>query len=146
MKKQQKRATFEDVCSAQDVLDDLIEQAIKKDGPLSDKNKKKFKTNFRLATLGLSSEYRFLLRGNNGTYDMGHVGHAFRWLVKRTKNPIVFDNGEDKIKLKDCWIQLWDYLDKIYDPALETSIKISKEQNIYGGNAEATSYDEVRKK
>jgi len=129
---QQKRATFEDVCAAQDILDDLIEKIIEENKPLNDIDNKKFKKYFRVATLGLGSEFRFLLRGKKGVHDLGNAGHAARWLLKQKKNPIMLTNPAEKIELKECWNQLWDVLDKLYDPALETSIKISKEQTHFG--------------
>jgi len=129
---QQKRATFEDVCNAQDVLDVLIKKIIQTNKPLTEMEIHTFKKNFRLATLGLGAEFKFLLKGKKGVHDLGNAGHATRWLLKQKVNPVCVINPIEYIELKECWRQLWDVYDKIYDPALETSIKISKEQTWLG--------------
>ena len=129
---QQKRATFNDVGNAQDKLDRLIKDIITNNKPLDASEQKQLKKTFRLATLGLCSEHQFFLKTSKGVHDLGHAGHAFRWLIKQTKNPVVFHNPEEHIALKEIWQQLWDVFNKVYDPALNVSIKISKEQTHFG--------------
>lgn len=144
MKKQQKRATFEDVGLAQDKLLSLIDECIEENKPLDEKNRKQFIRSYRLATLGLGSEFRFVLNGRKQGYDMGCLGHAAYWIAYQNSN-IICIKDED-IRIEKFWLKLRDMLFMVFDPAIELAVKISKEQNIYGGDAEATSYDEIRKK
>ena len=134
---QQRRATFEDVSKAQDKLDALIEQFITQNKPLTNNERKNFTRYFRLATMGLAGEYSFFLKGEHGTHNLLTAGKAARWLSKRKTNPVQLYNPTETMILSDCWKQLWDTLDKIYDPALEMSIKISQEQTHRGSSEPA---------
>ena len=144
MKKQQKRATFEDVSISQDYLIELINECIEENKCLAVKDRKKFIRAYRNATLGLGSEYKFIINGRNQSYDFGHLGHAAYWIAYRN-NPVISIKNEN-IKIKQFWLKFRDMCFVVFDPAIELAVKISKEQNIYGGDAEATSYDEIRKK
>lgn len=130
MKNQQKRATFEDVCKSQDMLIDLIDNCIDENKPLAVKDRKKFRNVFRLATLGLGSEFTFIINGKNKSYDLGHVGHAANWIAYRDNSKVLI--GEEYIEIKFFWLKLRDMLFVIFDYAIETAIKISKEQTRLG--------------
>jgi len=101
---QQKRATFEDVCNAQDHLLTLIDNHIQRNKPLKKDERKKFVNAFRLATLGLGSEYFFYIQGKNKGYNIGHVGHAAYWLAYR--NETIVTLGHDTFEIKDFWLKL----------------------------------------
>jgi hypothetical protein len=139
---QQKRATFEDVCKAQDTLIDLIDECIKKNKPLTPRDRKKFINTFRLATLGLGSEHIFYIKGKNKGYNIGHVGHAAYWLSYRTDAIITLN--KDVFEIRDFWLKLRDYCFNIFSHAQEMSIKISKEiVDMYQGNTSSYDYDDL---
>jgi len=135
MKKSQKRATFEDVCFAQDSLIEFVDVCIAENKPLDIADRKKFRNNFRLATLGLGSEFTFIINGKKETYNLGHVGHAAYWIAYRTDKIVTI--GEEKIEIKYFWLKLRDMLFTIFDHAIETAIKISKEQTRLGSSEAA---------
>ena len=140
MKQESKRATFEDVGTAQDVILDFVDKCIDDNRTLTKDERKKFTRNLRLATLGMGTEYRFLMKGRKKTYDLKHVEHAAYWLAYRTKNPV--DMDEEKIEIALFWRTLRDMLFLVFPHAIETSIKISKEQLEYlKGQSEATDYE-----
>jgi len=134
-KKSQKRATFEDVCIAQDSLIACIDICIDKNKPLDRKDRNRFRNDFRLATLGLGSEHVFVINGIKKSYNLGHVGHAARWIADRTN--FLVDIGDEQIEIKFFWLKLRDMLYTIFDPAIETAIKISKEQTRLGASEPA---------
>jgi hypothetical protein len=140
---QQKRATFEDVCKAQDDLVDFLDECIKKNQPLQKKERNKFIKIFRLATLGLGSEHLFFIEGHMKGYTVGHVGHAAYWLAYQTKNTIQL--GQDIFEIRDFWLLLRDYCFQIFSAAQELSIKISKEiVDLYQGNTSSYDYDDIK--
>jgi len=127
---QQKRATFDDVCRAQDKLLFFINECIKKNIILTDTNRQTFIESFRLATLGLGAERRFFIQGNCQRYDLGHVGHAAYWLAYRDTNPVTL--GVDLIPIRMFWLRLRDECFYLFPKAQEMSIKLSKEQTYMG--------------
>lgn len=129
-KEQQKRATFEDVCNAQDKLLVFIDKCIQNNKPLDSSERLMFIRLFRHATLGLGMEYMFTIRGDNKTYNLDHVGHASYWLAYRTDGIVVI--GADSFEIKRLWLRLRDYCFKIFPQAQQMSIKISKEQTRMG--------------
>ena len=130
MKKLQRRATFEDVGNAQDIVLDFIDECIKENRPLNVDERKFFIENLRLATLGLTTEYGFIMDGKNKKYDLKHVGHAACWLAYRQDNPVKL--GDEFINISEFWKKLRDMLFLIFPHAIETSIKISREQKFTG--------------
>jgi len=139
---QQKRATFEDVCKAQDRLLTLIDKHIQNNEPLKKGERKKFIDTFRLATLGLGSEHFFYIEGKNKGYKIGHVGHAAYWLAYR--NETIVNLGKDTFEIKEFWLKLRDYCFTLFSHAQEMSIKISKEiVDLYQGNTSSYDYDDV---
>jgi len=139
---QQKRATFEDVCIAQDILTDFIDTCIEKNEPLNKENRKKFINSFRLSTLGLGSEKTFSIQGKHQLYNLGHVGHAAYWLAYQTKNPVHL--GSDVFEMEQLWLHLRDLCFSIFPFAQEMSIKISKEiVDMYHGNTSSYDYGDI---
>lgn len=130
MKQQQHRATFEDVFNAQDELITIIDECIEENKPLDKTRRKDFIKTFRLATLGIGSEYQFVIMGKTRSYTLKHVGHAAYWIAYRTSSKV--EIGDDIIDIRDFWLKLRDMLFLIFDPAVETAVKISKEQTQFG--------------
>jgi len=131
-KGQQKRATFEDVCRAQDKLLAFIDKCIDDNKALNKYERKEFIEHFRFATLGLGSEHIFIITSEKRSHTIGNVGHAAYWLAYRTNTPISL--SDDVIEIKDFWLKLRDYCFKIFPLAQEMSIKISKEQTRFGSS------------
>jgi len=129
-KQQQKRATFEDVCKAQEQIIAIIDECIEENKPLDLKDRKRFFNTYRLATLGLGSEFQFFIKGKLRTYNLKHVGHAVYWIAYRESNKVKM--GDEYIEISEFWLKLRDMLFIIFDPAIETAIKISKEQTYLG--------------
>lgn len=139
----QKRATFEDVCNAQDILLELLDTCIQKNMVLTGKNRMKFIKTFRLATLGLGSEHLFYIKGKHKGYSIGHVGHAAYWLSYQDTNKILL--GADVFEIKEFWLKLRDYCFQLFSNAQEMSVKISKEiVDLYQGNTSSFDYDDVK--
>lgn len=130
MKQQQKRATFEDVCKAQDSLINIIDKCIEENRCLTKAERDRFRNIYRLGTLGLGSEFDFVIKGEKKSYKLGHVGHAANWIAYRDNN--IISIGEDNIEIKFFWLKLRDMLFTIFDYSIETAIKISKEQTHLG--------------
>lgn len=129
MKQKQKRATFEDVSQSQDILLDFLDDCIKNNKPLSEKDRKTFIKKMRYATLGLGTEYKFYYKGKKHTYDLKHVEHAAYWLAYQTKSEVTIQHETIPIRL--LWLELRDMLWLVFPHAIETSVKISKEQTEY---------------
>ena len=132
---QQKRATFEDVCVAQDKLIDMLDKCIEDNKPLSVKERKYFIQLFRVATLGLGSEMMFFIKGESKGYKIGHVGHAAYWLAYRDGPMVAL--GRDVFEIREFWLKLRDYCFQIFSLSQEMSIKISKEQVRFGSSEAA---------
>ena len=130
MGNQQKRATFEDVCNAQDRLLIFIDECINNNIPLSSEKRNEFISLFRIATLGLGAEHAFYIQGKHMNHTLGDVGHAAYWLAYRTEQMVVLSH--DFFEIKEFWLKLRDYCFKIFSQAQELSIKISKEQTWLG--------------
>jgi len=140
---QQKRATFEDVCRAQDVLLKFLDICIETNETLDQKKRTEFIHSFRLATLGLGSERQFYVEGSFQKYNIGHVGHAAYWLAYRTENPIVI--GRDTIPIKVFWLHLRDECFNLFPLAQEMSIKMSKEiVDYFQGNTSSFDYSDLK--
>ena len=132
---QQKRATFEDVCAAQDKLIDMLDKCIEGNKPLSVKERRYFIQLFRVATLGLGSEMTFYIKGESKGYKIGHVGHAAYWLAYQGGPCVAL--GRDVFQIRDFWLKLRDYCFQIFSLSQEMSIKISKEQVRFGSSEAA---------
>jgi hypothetical protein len=141
MKQQSKRATFLDVGDAQDEIREIIDACISKNKVLTEEEKNKFIRLLRLSTLGLGKDFKFIFSTDIGRFDLGHVHHAACWLAYQTDTNIRIEGHI--FEIKEVWYQLRDYLFTVFPFADTMSVQISKEQNIYGGNAEATGYDEL---
>lgn len=140
--KQQKRATFEDVCIAQDKLLDFLDTCIQKSLLLDVRKRQFFIENFRLATLGIGSERHFFIQGEQQRYDIGHVGHAAYWLAYRDNDPVKV--GNDMIPIRRFWLQLRDECFYLFPKAQEISIKMSKEiVDYFQGNTSSYDYKDL---
>jgi hypothetical protein len=135
-KEQQKRATFEDVCNAQDKLQYFLDDHIDNNKVIDVKKRLYFIKLFRLATLGLGCEFTFTVTSDTGSYSMGHVAHAAYWLSYRDDADNVVIGG-GVFTIGECWLHLRDYCFQIFPLAQQMSIKISKEQTYMGPSTPA---------
>lgn len=126
----QKRATFEDVCKAQDSLLYFLDDCIENSRVLDKKNRVTFIRLFRLATLGIGSEHNFVIVGKCKSYHLGHVGHAAYWIAYRNVSDVRL--GDEVFDIRLLWLQLRDCCFQLFPKAQEISIKISKEQTRFG--------------
>ena len=141
MKQQSKRATFLDVGDAQDSIRKILDKCINDNKPLNESERNEFIKLLRLSTLGLGKDFKFVFSSDEGSFDLGHVHHAACWLSYQDSNIVEIE--KHKFKIKDIWYQLRDYFFTVFPFADTMSVQISKEQNIYGGTAEVTGYDEL---
>jgi len=133
MKQQSKRATFIDVGISQEKILKYIDNCIEENKPLDKKERIKFLQLFRMSTLGLGSDYRFLYNGKFKTYNLNHVAHAAGWLAYRDSTPVLL--GNENVEIKELWIKLRDYLLIVFPHADTLSTKISQEQIRLGSTA-----------
>lgn len=142
MTEQQKRATFEDVCKAQDTLLQFIDDCISENKALDARDRVAFIRLFRLATLGIGSEHTFVLQGKQRSYHLGHVGHASYWIAYRTTSQILL--GQECFDIKQLWLQLRDHCFQLFPKAQEISIKMSKELvDLYTGTTSSFDYGDL---
>jgi len=127
---QQKRATFEDVCQAQDKVLYYLDIYIKENKILDSKERTRFIRLFRLATLGIGSELNYVISGQHKTYHLGHVGHASYWIAYRLSSEVML--GDECFDIRLLWMQLRDCCFQLFPKAQEISFKISKEQTRFG--------------
>ena len=125
--KQSKRATFEDVGSAQDKIRKYIDNCIRDNKLLDEKHRDTFIKIYREATLGLGGGYPFFYTGKLQTYKFPNIDHAVFWLLYRDSTQITMPTGET-IPIKELWITLRDRLFELFPQAINLSIKISQEQ------------------
>lgn len=128
---EQKSARFNDVGKSQEIVLKILDQAIEENRILTEKERDKFIKHMRVATLGLGTEHRFIIKGKNQSYDLNHVGHVSYWLSYQKTNKIQM-GSEDTIEIKEFWKILRDHFWQIFPYADFTSIKISKEQTHMG--------------
>lgn len=136
-----KRGTFIDTANAQNVVLDMIDEMIKSNKTLGKRERKIFLEQYRLATLGVDTGYRYMITGKKGKHDLGHVGHA-TYFIAYQEDPIVKlhvhgTDEEDEIEIKEMWKKLRDMYFYIFPVAIHDAVRISKEQKAGGGGSGA---------
>jgi len=74
----------------------------------------------------LGTNKKVFYPGKNNTYSLGNVEHAAYWLSYRESNYVIFEG--ETVEIKELWKRLRDALFDVFPHAIETSIRISKEQ------------------
>ena len=133
MKKQSKRATFEDVKEAQKKLLVLLDKLIAENRPLLEKERVQYFNIIALATLGVGTEYteRVLIPDEKGyIHDLGNIEYVLGWMAYQDKETIKIGKPPDvaEVSISKAWYQLHDMFLKVRGYALKMGVKISQEQ------------------
>jgi len=142
MKKQSKRATFEDVKNSQKQFRKLLDKLIDENRPLLDKERDKYFNILALSTLGVGVDLdeNFLIEDNNGCkHILGNIEYVAGWLAYQDSMKVSVGKHPDNVEI-DIW-QLWERLRdmffKVRGHALKLGAKISAEQIKLGGSIPA---------
>lgn len=129
MKKTQIRATYTDVCNAQDKLRKMIDVFIQEKRAIQNINEReRFIFFLREATRGLGTQHKILFKGEKQTYDFGHAEHFAYILAYETEQQVTIQQTGEKIPIEKLWITLRDALFHIFPYAVTMSTQISHEQ------------------
>lgn len=133
MKKQSKRATFEDVKNAQKKLLALLDKLVTENRPLLDTERTNYFNCIALATLGVGTELgeRVMLQDDKGyVHDLGNIEYVLGWMAYQDKETIkigIFPDIEE-VKISKIWFCVRDMFLMVRGHALKMSVKISQEQ------------------
>lgn len=133
MKKQSKRATFEDVKNAQKNFRELLDILINNNRCLNKNERNKYFDILALSTLGVGIDLQepFIIEGNTGfKHLIGNFEYVAGWLAYQDNNKIIVGKNPDveEIDIYKFWKNLRDMFLKVRGHALKMGVKISAEQ------------------
>lgn len=134
MKKQSKRATFEDVNNAQKEFRKLLDNLIEENRPLRDiKERNRYFNLLAMSSLGIGNELKeqFCIMGGNGfCHILGDYEYVAGWMAYQENVKVLVGKhpDEEKIDIYKIWSELRNMFLKVRGYALKLSAKISAEQ------------------
>jgi len=99
MKQFQKRATFEDVRNAQNVMRKWIDRLITDNEPLSPTDREKFIKTSQLASLGIGTKQPFFFKTKTKAHSFPHIESAVYWVAYLETTPVNLDGDMIDIRL-----------------------------------------------
>jgi len=133
MKKQSKRATFEDVRNAQKKFREFLDNLIENNRPLEIKERNKYFNLLAMSTLGIGIELKekLMIQDDSGfKHVLGDFEYVAGWIAYQEKNKITIGGSPDEktIEIWKIWFSIRDMFLKVRGYALKMSVKISAEQ------------------